>query len=230
MKKTIFLSTLLILILTITACGGDAVASVNQIPLTPESGVAESSDEILNVPESTVMLNSDYENALPVQMQLILGTIWLEETDYSVDPNQAAELLPFWKAARSLSLSDTAAAEEIEAIFNQVAKTMTTEQLEAIVAMQLSQNDLTVSADSLGIELDSGGKFGDMTPEEIAAAQAARGGEQAPPGGGVPGARPDGVVPGGNPSGENRGAGGAASGINAMFYDAIIKALEAKVQ
>ena len=96
--------------------------------------------------------------------------------------------------------------------------------------MQLTQDDLTGLADSLGIEIGgSGGKFGDMTPEEIEAAQSARGG-QSSPGDGVPGAGPGGVAPGGNPPGENRGAGGAATGINAMFFDAIIELLEVRAQ
>jgi len=245
MKKTIIFLTSLILILTVTACGGEAAESIGEIPNVPESNVsesvsenpsssesntAESGNEISNAPEKTIILNTDYQNALPVQMQLILGTINLDETEFAIDADQAVELLPLWKAARILSQSETSAAEETEAIFNQIAETMTAEQLEAIFAMRLSQADFADLADSLGIKMSSGGKFGDMSPEEIAAAQAARGGGQAPPGGGAPGAGPGGGAPGDNPPGENQGQRGAISRINTMYFDTIIESLEAKVQ
>jgi hypothetical protein len=243
MKKTIILLTSLILILILTACSGETADTGGEIHIVAESNaeessseipiVAESGGEISNAPENTVMLNTDYENALPVQMQLILGTVKLDETEYAVDTNQAAELLPLWKAARSLSQSETVAAVEMEAIFNQIAETMTAEQLAAIIAMRLSQVDLADVAESLGIEISSGGKFGDMTPEEIAAAQAARGSGQAPPGS-IPGnggpAGPLAGGPGNNTAGERQGQRGATSGINAMFFDAIIALLEAKTQ
>jgi hypothetical protein len=247
MKKTIILLTSLILILTVTACSGQAAASVGEITNATENSdaipisedlsvseinVAESGSENPDTSESAgiVALNTDYENALPVQMQLILGTVMLDETEYAIGADQAVELLPLWKAARSLSQSETAATQEIEAIFNQIADMMTTEQLGGIVAMQLSRDDLTALAGDLGIEIGgSGGKFGDMTPEEIEAARAARGGDQTPPGDGVPGAGPRGAAPGGSPPDGNQGAGGAAGGINALFFDAIIELLEVKI-
>jgi hypothetical protein len=244
-ENTIILLTSLILILTVTACGGAAAESVSEIPNvletnvselvseTPsasESDTTESGSEVSNSPENTVTLNTDYENALPVQMQLILGTVNLEETEYAVVADQAAELLMLWKAARSLSLSETVATEEMEAIFNQIAETMTTGQLESIVAMRLSQADLADLAESLGIEMSSGGKFGDLTPEEIAAAQAARGGQSPPGGGGAPGGGVPGAGPGGVAPGEIQSQRGARSGINNMFFDAIIEFLEVKVK
>ena len=214
MKKTIILLTSLILILSITACSGE---------------VAESSSESSNIQARTVTLNSDYENALSVQMQLILGTVKLEDTEYAVEADKAAELLPLWKAARSLSQSDTAAVAETESIFKQISETMTVEQLEAIVAMQLSQGDFADAAGNLGIEMGNGGKFGDMSPEEIAAAQAARGGDFVPPEGVVPGSGQGRGTLEGTLPGESGGLLGTAPGINPRFFDAIIELLEAKL-
>jgi hypothetical protein len=247
MNKTIILLTSLILILTITACSSEAAASASEITnlsessdaepiredlVTPENNVTKSSGENPDTSASagTVTLNTDYDNALPVQMQLILGTVKLDETEYAIDADQGAELLPLWKAARSLSQSETAAPQEIEAIFNQIADMMTNEQLGAIVAMQLSEEDFADFAESLGIEIGGGGgKFGGMTLEEIEAARAARADEQAPPRDGDPGAGPRSVVPGGSPPSGNRGADGVAGGINALFFDAIIELLEVKI-
>ncbi|MBE9524310.1 MAG: hypothetical protein IMY76_04370 [Chloroflexi bacterium] len=232
MKIKKILLTCLILILTLTACNSGVTEPVDENSPALESNAAESGGEIPVIPENTgnVMLNTDYANAVPVQMQLLLGTVKLEETKYPIGAEQATDLLPLWKVARSLDQSDTAAAEEMDAIVNQIAETMTSDQLEAIVTMQLSQDDLTNLAESLGIEIGSGGKFGDMTPEEIEAARAALGDGQQPPGGGVPGAGPAGGPPVGNTSSGNQVRGGATSRINPMFFDAIIELLEVKVQ
>ena len=87
-----------------------------------------------------------------VQMQLILGTLQLESTDLAVDSKQAAELVPLWKALRSLSNSDTAAEAEIEALINQIQDTMTAEQIEAIAALEISPEDMQTIIRELGLE------------------------------------------------------------------------------
>jgi hypothetical protein len=96
-------------------------------------------------------LSEGYEGALPVQAQLIVGTLQLEESGTAVTREQAAELIPLWKAVRSLSSSDTAAQAELEALTDQVQETMTAEQLQAIAAMQLTQEDLFGVMQELGI-------------------------------------------------------------------------------
>ena len=97
-------------------------------------------------------LSEGYEGALPVQTQLIVGTLQLEEGETAVTREQAAELIPLWKAVRTLSSSDTAAQAELEALMDQVQETMTAEQLEAIAAMQLTQEDLYRVVQELGIQ------------------------------------------------------------------------------
>ena len=100
---------------------------------------------------SAGVLSEGYEGALPVQTQLIVGTLQLEESETAVTREQAAELIPLWKAVRSLSSSDTAAQAELEALTDQVQETMTAEQLQAIAAMQLTQEDLFGVMQELGI-------------------------------------------------------------------------------
>src|SRR4030042_2177913 len=51
-------------------------------------------------------LSEGYEGALPVQSQLIAGTLKLEEGEWAVSAEQAAQLLPLWKAARGLGSRD----------------------------------------------------------------------------------------------------------------------------
>ena len=92
------------------------------------------------------------------------------------------------------------------------------------------QEDYADLAESLGIEIGRGGKFDDMTPEEIEAARAARGDGQQPPGGGVLGAGPAGGSPVGNTSIGSRVPNSATSGINTLFFDTVIDLLEARLQ
>ena len=97
------------------------------------------------------VLSDNYDGALPVQAQLIVGTLQLEESEAAVTAEQAAQLIPLWKAVRSLSSSDTAAEAEVAGLLEQIQETMTADQLEAIAAMQLTQEDLSGVMQELGI-------------------------------------------------------------------------------
>ena len=130
MKKTTIILVSLILILVLAACGetvnetgvgteGVDTSKSDTPGITNEEVESSTSDTQAGTSEdaagdtsgTATSLNSDYENALSVPMQLVLGTLMLEDTELSVDSNQAAQLLPLWKAARSLGSSDTAARE-----------------------------------------------------------------------------------------------------------------------
>ena len=85
------------------------------------------------------VLDTSYERALSVSNQLMLGTLLLEETQHAVTPEQAAALLPLWQALQGGGVTIQA---EIDAVLKQIESAMTQEQLEAIAAMQLTQEDL----------------------------------------------------------------------------------------
>ncbi|MEA1977959.1 MAG: hypothetical protein U9N80_08660 [Chloroflexota bacterium] len=167
MNKVKFLGVLVSLTLILVACGG-------------ADGAADT---------ATTALNENYSDALPIQTQLTLGILKLEETDLAVDSEQAAELLTLWQAIRSLSSSDITAEGEIEAIVNQILDTMSPEQLEAIAAMELTQEGILELTQELGIA-----RGGDWTGEGDPRSSA-----------------PDGMVPGsgGGPGG---GMGGGLGG------------------
>jgi hypothetical protein len=165
MKNVKFLGVLVSLTLILVACGG-------------ANGAANT---------ATTALNEDYPDALPIQTQLTLGILKLEETDLAVDTVQAAELLTLWQAIRSLSSSDITAEGEIEAIVNQILDTMSSEQLETIAAMELTQEGILELTQELGIA-----RGGDWTGEGDPRSSA-----------------PDGMVPGSGPGG---GLGGGLGG------------------
>ena len=84
------------------------------------------------------------------QTTLLVGTLKLEDTPQAVTSEQAAQLLTLWKAVRSLAESDTTSEAEREALTLQIEATMTAEQLEAIEAMDLTQEDVMALIQELG--------------------------------------------------------------------------------
>lgn len=231
MKKTIFSLILLVLIFMLAACNGST---------------AETPSESAN---GTVSAEGDRQFNLPTEMKLMLGTVKLDETEYAVDAEQASQLLPLWKALRSLSESDTVAQVEMDALVTQLEETMTAEQSEAIEAMDLSMQDMNSVMEALGIESNFG-SFGEANEEMRATMEAARESGEFPaggPGGGMGaggGMGPGGGMGAGGEFGgaemdpaaretamaERGGVRGAGVGINTAFLDALIEFLEAKIQ
>src|SRR3990172_2982293 len=83
-------------------------------------------------------LTTDYIDAASLRNQLAFGTLKLSDTANAITPEQAKQLLPLWQALLSLTGSDTTAEAELTALQDQVVQTMTSEQLQAIAAMQIT--------------------------------------------------------------------------------------------
>jgi hypothetical protein len=136
------------------------------------------------------VLGTSYEGALSVPNQLMLGTLLLEGTEHAVTPEQAKTLLPLWQALQGGVTIET----EVNAVLKQIEGAMTQEQLQAIAAMQLTQEDLQAWMEEQGMGggapgagPGSPGGGGDMSDEEREAARAtwqAGSGGGMPPGGG----------------------------------------------
>jgi hypothetical protein len=154
MFKKIFTYILLLVILSLplAACAGAGQAETVQTTLTP------------GVPDP---------NQMNEQSMLLVGTLKLEGTDLAVTPEQAAELLPLWKAVKSLGSSDTTAQEEIDALYVQIKETMTAEQLAAIDAMTFTREDQSALMTQLGIENGFMGPGGGSTDPSARATQMA---------------------------------------------------------
>jgi hypothetical protein len=167
------------LLLGLAACGGT----------TPAGGAAAAG-----------MLNADYENALPVESQLILGTLLLEDTENAVTAEQAAELLPMWQLLKELTTSDTAADSEREGLLEQIQETMTADQLRVIADMQLTQQDMFDYMQKAGLV---------QMPQQSGTPDASSGGGFFP--GGMEGGAPPADFEGGGPP---SGSGGQFGGGN----------------
>jgi len=153
---------LIIAMIVLAGCGGEVPA-----PRAEEEAVAVN----VNTDESgayvSAVLNTSYEGALPASSQLTLGTLQLEGTADAVTPEQAQALLPLWQAIQTGSLQNNA---EINAVLKQIEGKMTSEQLTAIAAMQLTMEDLGAWAQEQGMGLG-------LSPEALATRQAEGGGQ-----------------------------------------------------
>jgi hypothetical protein len=228
MKQTLFIWLVVASILALVGCSAVQSTTGTDSGAPPASGTA-------------IPGQGDFQ--IPQILKLALGTVKLDESAYPIDAKQAAELLPLWKAYRSLSKSDTTAAQELEGLTRQIQGSLSADQVLAIEDMNLSMRDMGTVAQSLGIESGIGGpgQFGAMDEtqrEAFRATAQASGGAMGPLGGGFP---MDSGGPGGGfdpqarqtAMAERGASGGAPSGgfgLNSAFLDALIKFLEAKTQ
>jgi len=243
-KTTIMISVLLLVAIFITACGA-AGSEISGELVDNVAAAAEDSNAPADANQAAAAEGVQErlaEGEMSLSMKLTLGTFKLDETDYAVDAEQAASLLPLWKALRSLSESQTAATEELQAILNQIQDSMTPEQIAAIEGMGLTGEDMSAIFQELGLEFGGGeGRFGNLTPEQQATMQAARESGEFP-GGGIPGSGLGQGRGGGNPGevglspearetavAERGGTRGANLGLNPALLEAIITFLQGKI-
>ena len=191
MTRKLILLPILILALALSACGAGTDAPA---PVSPSNGADTTSEQdaapVVVAPSNeqytSPNLDTTYEEALPVRLQLTLGTLMLEGTPDAVTPEQAAQLLPLWQALQALTASGTSATAETNAVLAQIEATMTQAQLGAINTMRLTSPQMQEWASQNGLTLGSGGgagtgggggqgQGGGMSPEERATRQAEEG-------------------------------------------------------
>lgn len=183
--------------------------------------------------------------------QLLLGTLKLEGTPNAVDANEAADLLPLWRAYSQLMNSDSAAQAEIDGLVTQIQGTMTPAQVQAITAMKLTQQDVFTTMGTLGFAPSSANNpSATSTPQTSINANGGgfAGGAGGPPaGGGAPsggGGAPAGPVGGGDAGAGELAAGGTGqtsstpvanspartNGIPPALLNALIELLQKRSQ
>jgi hypothetical protein len=154
-------------------------------------------------------LNQDLTNQ-PLSSKLAIGTLALEGTPNAVTAEQAVQLIPLWKAVRSLGSSNNTSQEEIDAVYKQIEDAMTPDQIQAIKKMSMTPEESRALMEKLGIQapqFGSGGNLQNLTESERATQIAqfqAQGGSGGFRGGfeGGAGAPPGGdFIPGGNNQG-----------------------------
>lgn len=193
LNRKLIVIAALIALLALSACGGES----------SDTASAEVGDSAANRPalnevqtdrndqqDEPVRLSTDYENALSEQSQLALGILQLDDTDLALDEANASEILPLWQALQSLSSSETTADAELKSVVNQIQNTLSSEQIQAIAGMQLTEESLTEMFESGGLGF---GGFGRGGNQGAADGEGGFGGFAGRPGGGPGG------LPGGGP-------------------------------
>jgi len=168
--------------------------------------------------------------------RLILLTFTLEDTDQAVTPAQAQDLLPLWKAARAINNSDNAADQELDAVYRQIAETMTAGQLSMMNDGDIDMQAFSQIMQQYGVSARSQSDSSDNTTGFSPGAGGGFGGGPGAgggiPGGGAPpadfagGASPD--AAGAQTTGTAGGRQGAGSGAAQFLLDPLIELLKAR--
>jgi hypothetical protein len=186
MKK---LSVLIIVVLLLSACGSNTtdVDVGGEDTIEGQAGNTEADRERLSMDLA--------DDALSPALQLVVGTLILEETDLAVDIELAKTLLPYWKLYVSLLDSDSSAPEELTGLINEIEGLMTTEQIKYIAGLELTQESMGTLIDEMGILANlrqDGSSEGDGTSPN----------------------RPEGMPEGTRPGGGQGGGPGGADGMD----------------
>lgn len=230
-KKTIIAIAVLLVLVALAAC------SSLKLPGTTSAQAASNTQG--------QQRNNFDPSKMTVEQKLAIGTLKLQDTPNAITADEAKNLLPLWKAVKSLGASNTSSADEVTALYKQIEDTMTPAQIDAIKTMTWTQTDMTALFQKYGIQQ---GNFGNLTADQRATRVAqfqqnngnrtggnGGGGGVFVGGGGFPGG--GGGFPGGGGTGQNGqnatqrtpvpgGSGRRAGGLNMMLADPIIKMLQ----
>lgn len=162
MKTMTKLMTLLAAVMLLTACGqvpAEQIESSNSISSTPIPGDVNISDDSETAATETPILDlasyfsMDYADSTSSRNQFALGTLLLGGTNTPITKEQAEQILPLWQAILVLETNPDSAVQELSAVQTQLLGMMTPEQLQAIVAMQVTNTELTAFYAELGITM-----------------------------------------------------------------------------
>jgi hypothetical protein len=131
---------------------------------------------------------------LPTLSRLVVGTYKLIDSSTPVTQDQAKELVILWKAYKELETRDSKAQQEVTDLLTQINSSLTTEQIAAIDAMNLSTRDVMSLVQELGVSASTASTS--RTGSSSSSNSSAGGGPGGFPGGGMP---PD-MAAGGGPS------------------------------
>jgi hypothetical protein len=140
MKK---LGVLIIVVLLLSACGSKTTEVDGEDNIEGQAGNTDADRERLSMDFA--------DDALSPALQLVVGTLILEEKDLAVDAELAETLLPYWKLYVSLLDSDSTAPEELTGLINEIEGLMTAEQINYIAGLELTQESMGTLIDDLGI-------------------------------------------------------------------------------
>jgi len=176
---------LLFVALMLVSCSGTTTEGSESTAAPAQAGGDES---IVNAGEFDEAYDRSQVEAsvrdLSDEAKLMLGTMLLDGTQRAVSEAQAGDLLFLWQAYQALMQSDTTAVAELEALIQQIRRTMTEEQISAIEGIDFSDPALLAQIADLGMGM-GGMQNPDALPEGVEPGQRNQGGQ---------GGRPEGMM------------------------------------
>jgi hypothetical protein len=168
MKRIITLLTLFTLALT--ACGTSQNASPTQLPEVTQAIATAMST--IGPTSSNAITPADLGTLSAVQ--LAIGTLKLEGTGQAVTATQAATLVSLWSSLKSIESqampqgnpqqgnqqsivtpgNNIAIQQQVDAQVKQIEAAMTSDQLQAIAKMQITQDSMKTTLQELGITMN----------------------------------------------------------------------------
>lgn len=206
-KKAVFTSIIFVVVMALSACSSTAIPTLNASSIT--SGI------------------SQVAGTTTVQNKLGVGILQLEGTELAVSTDQASELLPLWKAVKSLDTDDNTSDAEIVALYQQIEETLTTEQVQAIEKQSLSQSDLDALMEEYSVEENQGSSLSTSTQASVGGAE--MGGGDMGGGADMMGAGMDTTAQVQQASSTTRVSSDTTSELNVLFADAVVTVLKQSV-
>lgn len=223
MKKTIIISLVLILAGVLVACtaisgqGGAPAGGPGGQPPSGAPGQAPSGN------------STEQAQTMPVESIVGIGIIKLEGTDDAIDTETAENLLPLFKALKTLSTNSNTSVAEMTALNRQIKNTLTADQFTAIESLKITSVDVNKLLKENGLTSSSSVSSGSNS-----SSTRNNGGFGGPPDGGMM------MMAAGNTTSSKTQATPnavaaltssrkSAGGYNLSFADIIIKILETKV-
>jgi hypothetical protein len=220
MKKSLIFACILLLVGTLVAC------------TTTQSTTRQGSTGQRPAGQDGTTNASSQPKELPIDSVVGIGILKLEGTDQAIDADKAAELLPLFRALKSLSTNSNTAVDEITALNKQIKNSLTADQLTAITNLKLTISDVRTMMVANGLQ--TSGPSSNSSSSSSSQGNREFGG----PGGGFFMGVGNGTS--GNSSSSVQATPNAAAamnisrktagGYNLTFADVVIKLLESKIK
>ncbi|MGZ9221082.1 MAG: hypothetical protein ACXW4Q_03160 [Anaerolineales bacterium] len=168
---------------------------------------------------------------LSIETQLVIGTLKLAGTDQDISAEQAEDLILYWQVYKELGESDTVAQAEVDGLVAQIQETMTADQMQAIAAMQITQQDVFTSMQG-ATTVSSGSESSTVSlpsSENMPAGGPPADGGEAPMGGGMPADMSGGAPASSTDQTESMSANASLTKVPSALVDAVIQALQERI-
>jgi len=212
MKTKIFSVSLIVMAFILSACAAPT-------PDASQNGAQDSGQNASQNGGQNGGPGSGQANTL--ESRLAMGTLKLEGSSQAVTADQAKQLLPLWQQVKTLSANTATSQTDLQAVYQNIEKVMTSDQIKTVQNMALSQTDMQDLIKSLGITPPAGGAGGQGRPDNgtpfptMSADQRATRQAQRT------------LTPGSSAAGGGLGGRGGF-GFNRIFIDPLIKVLQTR--